>query len=826
MELSDKTKFYLIGNAHLDPIWLWKLPEGLAEIKATFQSALDRMEEFPDYIFTAACASYYAWVEANEPAMFEKIKQRVAEGRWAIAGGMWIQPDCNIPCGEAFARQLLYAQRYFREKFGCYATVGYNVDSFGHNGMLPQLLSKAGITGYVFLRPNAETEKPELPENLFVWQSPDGSQLLAYRIPTGYSESGFIQQEKYRTLQEKYQVPYMMFYGVGNHGGGPTIRRLQELETMVGEEMYYASPDRYFAAAEKYRHRLPVVQDDLQHHASGCYSANAQIKKYNRRAESALLFAEKMDVLCTKLLPEAKPQQTALAEDWKKLLFYQFHDVLAGCCIRSAMDEACDAVGGVADRARMRAQHAMQKLSWNINTHRTQSGTPAQRERWCRFWEKEGEGAPVVVFNPHGFAVRRPVYLTTPKPTLSAVCDEAGNFQPFQNVRAEYMNQDVCHSSMFMAEVPAYGYRTYYVYNLLEENPAVQNPPQARDWVLENQFLRIEFDREHGYISQLTDKRTGRTVNAGPLARAVLVDDSGNDTWAHNVFTFAGQCGEFSQPQMRVLENGPLRAGIRIVSHYGTSTLCQDYYLYEDSQAVEVQCRLFFAEQSRILRLCFDVEAENPTVTYAMPFGCISKQTDGKENPAQCWADLHDAAKGLAVISNCKYSFSAVGNTLQMIVARSCGYADHYGVRDGLEEHQDLGEQKFSYYIYPHGSFAPSAIHRQAAVLQQDIQHIMETFHDGPLEPSFSGISGLPDNVLCETVKQAEDGNGTVLRLYETDGRQTKAQMHVLGHTVQLEFGPCEIKTLRLTQEGIYFQTDILEDEMPQKCNERSDLLG
>ena len=183
MELSDKTKFYLIGNAHLDPIWLWKLPEGLAEIKATFQSALDRMEEFPDYIFTAACASYYAWVEANEPAMFEKIKQRVAEGRWAIAGGMWIQPDCNIPCGESFARQLLYSQRYFREKFGCYATVGYNVDSFGHNGMLPQLLSKAGITGYVFLRPNAETEKPELPENLFVWQSPDGSQLLAYTFP-------------------------------------------------------------------------------------------------------------------------------------------------------------------------------------------------------------------------------------------------------------------------------------------------------------------------------------------------------------------------------------------------------------------------------------------------------------------------------------------------------------------------------------------------------------------------------------------------------------------------------------------------------------------
>jgi len=817
-----ETKFYLIGNAHLDPIWLWGLPEGLAEIKATFQSALDRMEEFPGYIFTAACASYYAWIEANEPAMFEKIRQRVAEGRWAIAGGMWVQPDCNIPCGESFARHLLYSQRYFREKFGRIATVGYNVDSFGHNAMLPQLLSKAGMTGYVFLRPNAETEKPDLPENLFVWQSPDGSQVLSYRIPTGYAESGFIQQEKYHALQEKYQVPYMMFYGVGNHGGGPTIRRLQELETMVGDTMRYASPDQYFAAAEQYRHRLPVVCDDLQHHASGCYAANAKIKQSNRKAESALLLAEKMDVLCTTLLPGTPAQQKALTEDWKKLLFYQFHDVLAGCCIRSAMDDATDAVGGVADRARMRAQQAMQKISWSINTHRTPSHIPAQRERWCRFWEKDGEGAPVVVFNPNGFAVRRPVYLTTPKPTLGAVCDEGGNFLPFQNVRAEYMNQDVCHTAMFMAEVPAFGYRTYYVYNALENNPPVQDAPKAGQWVLENRNLRAEFDPTHGYISHLTDKRTGRTLNAGPLAKAVLVDDSENDTWAHNVFTFAGECGEFSQARLRILENGPLRAGIRVVSYYGASSLCQDYYLYDDSEALEVRCHLFFAERSKILRLCFPVSAEDPQVTYAVPFGCITKKADGKENPAQCWADLHDADQGIAVVSDCKYSFSAQDNALRMIVARACGYADHYGVRDGLEEHQDLGDQKFSYYIYPHGQWDPGKIHRMAALQQQNIQWIMETFHDGPLSPGFSGISNLPENIMCEAVKHSQVGDGIVLRLYETGGVPTEAQPNLLGHCVFLNFAPSEVKTLRLNG-STWVETDLLEDDL---TTERSGHLG
>lgn len=138
-------KVYFIGNAHIDPVWLWKRREGFAEIKATFQSALDRMERFDSFIFTSACALYYKWVEENEPAMFEKIRQRVAEGRWAIVGGMWVQPDCNLPSGEAFARHLLYSQRYFLEKFGKIATVGYNVDSFGHNVMLPALLRQAGI---------------------------------------------------------------------------------------------------------------------------------------------------------------------------------------------------------------------------------------------------------------------------------------------------------------------------------------------------------------------------------------------------------------------------------------------------------------------------------------------------------------------------------------------------------------------------------------------------------------------------------------------------------------------------------------------------------
>lgn len=158
--------YHLIANAHLDPVWQWCFPEGLSLVKSTFRSALDRMNEYDGYIFTSACASYYKWIKLNEPEMFEEIRHRVEEGRWAVVGGMWVQPDCNIPSGEAFCRHMLYSQKFFRENFGFNVKTGYNVDSFGHNGMLPQLFKKSGIDNYVYQRPNRNEEMPSLPAAL------------------------------------------------------------------------------------------------------------------------------------------------------------------------------------------------------------------------------------------------------------------------------------------------------------------------------------------------------------------------------------------------------------------------------------------------------------------------------------------------------------------------------------------------------------------------------------------------------------------------------------------------------------------------------------
>ena len=211
-------------------MWLWPWQEGFHEVKATFRSALDRMQESEDFVFMASSAAFYEWLEQSDPAMFTEVRQRVAEGRWGLSGGWWVEPDCNLPSGELFARQALYAQRYFREKFGKIAHVGFCPDSFGHAGSLPQLLKKGGLDAYVFMRPMPHEKG--LPGRLFWWESDDGSRVLAYRLPFEYCTWGEALEKQVERVSAEIRSPRnaeMCFYGVGNHGGGPTRANIESI---------------------------------------------------------------------------------------------------------------------------------------------------------------------------------------------------------------------------------------------------------------------------------------------------------------------------------------------------------------------------------------------------------------------------------------------------------------------------------------------------------------------------------------------------------------------------------------------------------------------
>ena len=790
-------KYYLIGNAHLDPVWQWRVPEGLALIKSTYRSALDRMKEYPNYKFTSACAGYYKWIKESEPEMFSEIIERIKEGRWGVVGGMWVQPDCNIPSGEAFCRHMLYSQKFFKENFGFTVKTGYNVDSFGHNGMLPQLFKKSGIDNYVYMRPNRSEEKPNLPEeNLHIWESPDGSRINAFRILDGYGDD---LKERRVSRYESQSQPQMLFYGIGNHGGGPSKEHLKQAEELIaGGRAQYAVPDEYFNDADC---DMPVVAEDLQHHAAGCYSANSVIKSANRRAECELVRAEKLDVLAN-ILTGSAIHNKSIENAWERVMFNQFHDILAGCSIKEAYEDAKNAMGYAKETALEIGTYASQRISWRIKTTDfLDNGVSEMRDR---LWYRDGEGCPMVVFNPHSFPVKAAVSFGMQ--WISRVVDKDGNDLPYQLVRASYTDGRHVNKCLFNVDVPAYGYNVYYLYKS-DDYPEVnfESDLEITADTIENSAAKIRINPETGAVESFSFNDSD--FAAGGLGEVIVCDDEKNDTWGHKVTDYNKKVGSFGGGTLEIVESGPVRATLKSTVKYNNSVLIRYYSLYSGSEKLHVRCILDFDEPYKLAKICFKANVSDPKVTYSMPYGFIEKAADGQEEPCHAWADIHDEnGFGLGLINDCKYSFCAVENDLRMTAARSCAFLDHFGQehRDSEMQFLDKGEQEFNYILVPHFEKQNAALFREGELLNTPLQLTQETHHDGTLEPEYSGISVDKDNIVVTSVKAAEDGNGLILRIIEADGKETAAEIDfkALGKKFTAEFKPQEIKTVRISADG------------------------
>jgi len=820
--MSEKKKIYMIGNAHLDPVWLWRYMEGYAEIKATFRSALDRIEQFGDFVFTSACASYYEWVEENEPEMFKEIQKAVKDNKWSIAGGMWIQPDCNIPSGESFARHMLISQRYFKEKFGKIAKTGYNVDSFGHNASLPQIFNKSGVHSYVYMRPDGYGEKKyPFDSNLFKWQSPDGSEVFTYRILNGYGM--WLSDGDFKTFEDKAQKDNedkMLFYGVGNHGGGPTVRMIEAIEERRKNsedfEYIYAGPEEYFENIIKENYVLPVLAGDLQHHASGCYSANAMVKAYNREAENRLITAEKYNILAKELLG-FKYDNDKFNTAWKNVLFNQFHDIMGGCSIKEAYDDAREMYGESLTVGSKTINASIQKISWNIDTAKTVKYLSKEMD-WG-LWEQANLGTPIVVFNPLSWNITVPVMINNNR--ISRVEDSDGNPTQVQVVRASQTNGcDGSFNSLFCAEIPALGYATYWAY-FNGEKAHFNNNLYVGYYKIANEFITVRFNVITGNIDSITDNKTGREFIKDYAAKTVVIEDGYNDTWSHGKFTFDEVCGEFANPKFEIIENGSVKVTLRVTQTYKTSEIRQDYTLYPHSKNLDVDVRIINNEQLKIFKLGFKLNTDKPTrAIYEIPYAHIIKEANGEEEPAQNFACVEDTGGvGLAVINKGKYSYSVKDDEIRFIAARSCVYADHYGVhsgmRDGKYEYQDQGVMYFKYAIKGYtGSFKENAsdIVKSGMELNTPPYSIAETYHKGSLPQKFSGIEIEKENIILSAVKNAEDNDGVILRFVETSGKDTECMIDVkfLNHKISIKLKAFEIQTLKMTKNHCD-EVDLLE---------------
>ncbi|QGH33633.1 alpha-mannosidase [Gracilibacillus salitolerans] len=800
MSSNKEQTLYMIGNAHLDPVWLWQWQEGFQETKATFRSALDRIKEYPDFVFTNSSAANYEWIENNEPEMFEEIKQRIKEGRWEIVGGWWIQPDCNIPSGESFVRQGLYGQRYFQEKFGVTAKVGYNVDSFGHNGMLPQILKKSGMDNYVMMRPNPQEKG--LPGRVFWWESDDGSRVLAFRIPFEYCTWGKDLEKHVTRTAGELKAPFndlMCFYGVGNHGGGPTKENIESIARLNADENFptlkFSTPNEFFEKIKVKDLPFPVVHDDLQHHASGCYSVHSGIKKWNREAENMLIKAEKFSSL-TNWITGQPYRSEELYTAWKNVLFNQFHDILAGTSLEEAYNDARNMHGEAMSIGERSLNYAIQSLSWRINIE-----------------EEEGM-KPIVVFNPHAWRSEINVEIEVGGMRDSDILvDDQGNHIPMQLVQSHATSNGRYRVS-FIADLPPLGYR---VYKILKNEKSKLSDDQkqtikANDHVLENDKYRVEINPETGFVESLFNKTGNVELLSGPASWPVVMEDH-SDTWSHNVLRYDEEIGQFKAKSVKRVEHGPVKSVIRVVSEYGKSTMTQDFTMYKTQEQIDVHVTLNWQEQFKTLKLQFPVNLIFRKNTYEIPYGTIVRECNGEEEPGQNWVDVSGTHEktgkmyGLSLLNDSKYSFDILNKVMSMTVLRSPIYAHHDPKQPNENEHYtfiDQGIQKFTYSLLPHqGNWEAADTVKKASELNQQPVSIIETYHDGDLPQSDSFLEVDQDNVIVSVVKQAEDNDDLILRVYETTNDATEATITLpkWNRTITASFKPSEIKTFRIPKD-------------------------
>lgn len=803
-DLSGYT-VHMVGNAHIDPVWQWRWEEGRQEVLDTCRAAVDRIKDTPGFIFCRSSAVTYRWIEETDPELFAEITRWIARERWCIVGGWWEQPDCNVPCGESLVRQGLYGQRYFLDKFGKTARTGYNVDTFGHAGAIPQILRKQGMEHYCFFRP--DPHEKDLPSSLFWWEAPDGSRVLAARMPGHYGTWSDEIEERIR--EAAAQTPKglretMNFYGVGNHGGGPTKANIASILKVdadpLGPKTRFSSPDIFFDAVRPKAGKFPVVSEELQYHSRGCYTAVAAIKQHNRLSENLLMDAEKVSMAAKALIGLDYPGAD-LEYGWKRVLFNQFHDIMAGTSIRPACDDAIEHYRETEVLALRAIRNATGRVAAHVDT--------------------SGEGRPIVVHNTLSWHRTEVVEAEVSWPNhddLVHVVDDQDAQVPFQVLHTNISGRGTTIRVAFLARVPACGYRVYRM---------VQGPGEPQEvgflagpTFLESGLYRLEFDRDTGYLTRILDKRTGCDLLGAPANVPLVIDDP-SDTWSHEIQSFRNEKGRFvaiGAPEL--VEVGPVRARLRITMEHEGSALVQEITLYRQVPRIDVRMTVDYEGEHEFVKLAFPTALDEVTATYETPYAFAVRKADGNEEPAQKWADVSGtlpdgASAGLAVLNDSRYGYDIRNGELRLSVLRTPIYCFHDPAQVDARrryEYTDQGVQSLQYALMPHaGDWRRGEVVRQAQQLNHPCFVREEPAHRGRLPRQFSLAAAEDGNVILEAIKQAEDSEAMVVRAYETSGEASEVAIALHGlEPATLCFAPCEIKTL-LVADGKVVETDMLE---------------
>ena len=745
-----------VGQSHIDTAWLWPLKETVRKCGKTFSNTLSLMEKYPEYIFAFSQPQLFAYTEEFYPELFEQIQKRVAEGRIELVGNAWVEMDTNVPSGEALVRQLLYGRQYYLEKFGKESRVFWMPDVFGYTWALPQIMKRSGVD-YFFTSKLVNNDTNKFPHSLFMWQGVDGTKILSYLQRLNYNGEldANTLSEIYKQFDQKEVCDtVLMTIGYGDGGGGPSYQMLEKAERLKDfpglPQSEFATAESFFVEVEKSIDDLPTWNDEMYYEFHrGTYTSQADTKKNNRKGELLMRRTEMACAMAHVLLGKEYPAR-AIGDIWKPLLTNQFHDILPGSSIHQVYED-CDTIYKTAfEKANALYDEAIGALNASLGL----------KENQIAVWNFLGsETTGITTGNVTG--------------SYTALVDADGN-----SVKATACENDGKTVFTFeAANVPAMGVKIYTAINA--DTAAVSYGATVQ--VLENDHLRLTLDA-NGNIASLYDKHADREAfsKEAPSNLLTIFEDIPHGESAWNIdFEYMNHYWTLDKAEsVELIEDSSVRSVVRVVRKFNLSTITQDIILGRDARRVDFETHVEWQETQRMLKAAFYADVLSPKATYEIQFGSIERPTHwntsyDKARFEVCghkWADLSEGLYGVSILNDCKYGYDIKDNCMRLTLLRSPNYPDPVG---------DKGVHDFTYSIYPHsGDWRVGDTVREAYKL--NVPLMTASASAASETASLNGVSFAKidrTNVIIDTIKGAEDGDGIIVRVYESQGARCKAAL-------------------------------------------------
>ncbi len=808
----EEATCWAIGHTHIDVAWLWRVRQSRDKACRSFSTVLKLMEEYPEYKFMSSQAQLYDYIKQDYPEVFEEIKKRVKEGRWEPEGSMWVEADTNVASGEALVRQFLVGKRFFRDEFGVDNKIMWLPDVFGYSAAIPQLIKKCGME-YFMTTKISWNEYNKFPYDTFMWKGIDGTEVLSHFPPSCHVTADerknwqTTYNSKLRPLyvlggykrysQKDLSKDFLMSYGFGDGGGGPTIEMLEYGRRMEkgiqGCPVVKQAPSlEFFRHLEKQvsgNKRLPKWCGELylEFHR-GTLTSQARNKKYNRKSECLYHDVETLSAIANKEVGFAYPKEKLL-ENWKLILLNQFHDILPGSSIAVVYEDSKRDYENVLEAGCRMAGEAESALVSRIDL-------------------KENS---IVVFNTTGFNRHDVVICDVPCQSEFALYDEKGEEIAYQKTFDGKM--------AFIADVASKGYASYTV---KAGKPTEFEKVNATLKNAETPYFKVDFN-EKGNISRLIHKESGRSVSpeGEAVGEVVAYQDRPHNHEAWDIKCYFDEVSwELDFKNAELVELGAVRAVYKVERAFRDSTFTEYYCVYNELPRIDVDYEADWHEDHVVLKANYPVDVNATRATFDIQFGNVERSTTTNttwefaqfEESMHKWVDLSDNSFGLSVLNDCKYGCDVKDGKIRPTLFRCATRPNKI---------QDREHHSFTFSIYPHSKRVnDSGVIKEGYNVNFPLYAVYSEAHKGTLPQSYSLVSCDKENVVIETVKVAEDSDALIVRAYETWNSKTSASftfcneiasatecnlmeeqdeaVDFSGNSLNAAFKPFEIKTFKI----------------------------